>query len=199
MKTAKEYRQAAEEKMSAYSTYTVLAYFLMMVILGAATSTVFGGFLIEGPLMLGFTIFIIGVARREKPSIETLFKGFENFVNAMLVGIIQMVLIFLWSLLFLIPGIIKAYAYQMSYFILNEEPTIDPMAALKKSEQMMEGHKWQLFCLHLSYIGWILLGILTAGILLFWVVPKINLATYEFYLDLKQNRNVETVPFKEIR
>jgi len=197
--TSSEFRNIADEKMSSYTTNTVLVYLLYVAILGMASGTFIGSFIIAGPLTLGLVMFLAGVSNKENPPLETLFKGFENFVNAMVVFLLQEIFVFLWSLLLIIPGIIMGYAYSMSFFILKENPTIDPMQALRKSQDMMRGHKWRLFCLHFSYIGWIILCFLTFGILFLWVGPKMMLATYEFYLNLKKTANVEEVPFKELR
>ena len=83
----------------------------------------------------------------------------EGFVidvaGNIVLGILTMIFTFLWSLLFIIPGIIKAYAYSMTTYILADNPNMKAMDALRESERMMQGHKWELFCLHLSYIGWV--------------------------------------------
>jgi uncharacterized membrane protein len=79
---------------------------------------------------------------------------------------------FLWALLLIIPGIIKAYAYSMSMYIAIKEPRVQGIEAITRSKTMMDGHKMDLFLLDLSYIGWYLLSLLTFGILLLWVVPR---------------------------
>lgn len=86
--------------------------------------------------------------------------------------------------MFLIPGIIKAYSYSMSYFVLTDHPELSANEARKRSMQLMRGKKWKLFCLQISFIGWGFLILLTLGILSFWVVPYMQTATAEFYTDL---------------
>jgi uncharacterized membrane protein len=93
----------------------------------------------------------------------------------------------LWALLFIIPGIIAQIGYSQVWFILAEDDQISPNDALKKSKKMMYGYKMQFFLLGLSFIGWLLLAILTCGIGLLWVVPYMQTANAKFYEDLKAN------------
>ena len=93
--------------------------------------------------------------------------------------------VFLWSLLFIIPGIIKAFAYALTPFLLVDCPELSALQCIKLSNQMMKGHKFDLFYLYLSFIGWILLSILTLGIGLLWLVPYMQTSTASFYLDVK--------------
>jgi uncharacterized membrane protein len=95
------------------------------------------------------------------------------------------VLIFLWSLLLFIPGIIKAIAYSEVGFILAENRTLEYKEALERSESMMQGHKMRFFELMLSFIGWFLLSILTAGIGLIFLAPYIQMTLVCFYEDIK--------------
>ncbi|HOJ44886.1 MAG TPA: DUF975 family protein [Bacilli bacterium] len=196
---AKDFRRIANEKANAQITNTVIVYLLFFALMGISTPTGIGAFILAGPATLGLTIFIIKLSKREKAEIEDVFKGFNNFVPALVLWILQQLFVFLWSLLFLIPGIIKHYAYALAFFLLEEKKELDPSEALRQSEAMMRGHKWRLFCLDVSYLGWIILSILTAGILFLWVKPKMDLAHYEFFLDLRERRKVEVVDIKEIR
>ena len=77
----------------------------------------------------------------------------------------------------------------MSYYILKDNPGMDANEARKASIEMMKGHKWQLFCLEFSFIGWIILSILTFGILTLWVGPYMETAKAAFYEELKANQN----------
>ena len=92
---------------------------------------------------------------------------------------------FLWTLLLIIPGIIKYYSYAMTKFILLDEPELKYDAAIEKSMEMMKGKKFKLFLLDLSFIGWALLCILTLGIGLVLLVPYMYTARAAFYEDLK--------------
>lgn len=93
---------------------------------------------------------------------------------------------FLWTLLLIIPGIIKSYAYSMSGFIMAENPEMTAKEARKVSEKMMAGNKWRLFCLQFSFIGWQLLCILSLGIGFLWLTPYMNAATAAFYDEISR-------------
>lgn len=92
----------------------------------------------------------------------------------------------LWTLLFIIPGIIKVYAYSMSGFILTENPEMTAKEAMNVSQKMMKGNKWRLFCLELSFIGWKILGVLSLGIGMLWVTPYYNAAIAAFYDEISR-------------
>ena len=95
------------------------------------------------------------------------------------------VFIFLWSLLLVIPGLIKSYSYAMSNFILADNPTMSANDAITASRKMMDGNKWRLFCLDFSFIGWYLLCGLTFGLLTFFVEPYHQAARAEFYESIR--------------
>lgn len=99
----------------------------------------------------------------------------------LLMGIFEV----LWTLLFIIPGLIKSFAYALTPFILVDNPELSANEAIDLSQKMMKGHKFDLFWLMLSFIGWILLAILTAGIGLFWLVPYMYTSVSAFYQDVK--------------
>lgn len=93
---------------------------------------------------------------------------------------------FLWTLLFIIPGLIKSYAYSMAGFILTENPEMTAKEAMEVSQKMMRGNKWRLFCLNLSFIGWNILGVLSLGIGMLWVNPYHNAAVAAFYDEISR-------------
>ena len=140
---------------------------------------------ITGPLMLGLVVLFSKLIKGEKAEIVDLFDGFKNFVNSFLLYILNSVFTLLWSLLFVIPGIVMSYAYSMSYYILKDNPELSANEARKKSIEMMRGNKWRLFCLDFSFIGWSLLSILTFGILMLWVTPVMQASHAAFYESLK--------------
>ena len=93
--------------------------------------------------------------------------------------------VFLWSLLLFIPGIIKSYAYALTPYILIDNPELSANQAINLSRKMMKGHKFDMFCLHLSFIGWAILNIFTLGIGMLWLMPYIATAQAAFYQDIK--------------
>lgn len=137
-----------------------------------------------GPFIFSLAYISKNVFEDIEPKIEDLFEGFKNFTKSFVIYILQMVFIILWALLLIIPGIIKIFAYSMSYYVAIDNPNLTARECIKESQRIMKGHKWELFCLHFSYIGWLFLSLFTLGILLLWVAPRIEQATYLFYLDV---------------
>ena len=124
-----------------------------------------------------------------KPSFKDAFSGFKvkygrNIGTLLLAGIKA----FLWTLLFIVPGIIKSYEYSIIPYILADDPEISSKDAFKKAKQMMKGNKWRLFKLEFSFIGWFVLCVLTLGIGTFFLIPYINAANAEFYVELKNKQ-----------
>ncbi|MBN2267966.1 MAG: DUF975 family protein [Acholeplasmataceae bacterium] len=171
--------------------------FLMTLIVGiisGASIPMIVGLLLMGPLTVGLSYALIDVVENPNGSdnYEFLFEGFkQSFVTSFLAILLIRVFTFLWSLLFIIPGIIKAFSYSMTAYIIAEDPTIDPMAAIAKSQEMMRGHKFELFMLHLSFIGWYLLGILTFGLALFFVIPYVETTVANFYVELRGKKVIK--------
>lgn len=116
----------------------------------------------------------------------TIFSGFENFGSNASLGLFKLLFCLLWSLLFIIPGIVKACGYSMAWFIKQDDSSKSWSLCLEESQQMMHGYKWQYFCLCLSFIGWYVLGILCLGIGVVFVEPYRIQAAANFYLMLKQ-------------
>ena len=143
---------------------------------------------ISGPFALGFAGYFLKRIRGEEIEIKNIFDGFENFFSSFLVMFFIGLFTALWSLLLLIPGIIKAYGYSMAYYIMHDDPGIKPLEAIKQSQIMMKGYKWKLFALQFSFIGWTLLCLLTLGVGFLWLNPYFNLSMANFYENLKINR-----------
>lgn len=207
MKRAKDFRNAAWKDMKGSWGTLALIYFLYTIILGAlgavnglnALRIVFlsilsiaasvAVLLLSGPFNLGIHISALDVSRKQPVSVGSLFEGFKSFGDSLALYILTAIFTFLWSLLLIIPGIIKMYSYSMGYFILADRPDLSGNQARKRSMYLMKGHKWQLFCLDLSFIGWYLLSLLTLGILAFWIYPYHMTARAEFYNELLVEEN----------
>lgn len=114
---------------------------------------------------------------------QALSHGFtHNYGNVILVLFLRNLFIFLWSLLLVVPGIVKAYQYRLVGYLVAEDPNLTYEAALKRSKTLMNGHKMDAFVLDLSFIGWFLLSGLTCGIVgVFWVNPYYRQTDAEFY------------------
>ena len=144
------------------------------------------------PLMVGFTNamrLLLVQGDREVPM--NMFKIAKTGYWHKVWGIFLMgVFIALWSLLFVIPGIIKTFSYAMTPYILEEHPELTANEAIDHSRAMMKGHKFDLFWLYLSFIGWGILCIFTLGIGLLWLVPYMQTAQASFYEDVKADYEV---------
>ena len=142
-------------------------------------------FIVGSAVELGYNRFNISMYESsDAPKIETLFSRFSYFGNAVSLRLLMFVKTLLWTLLFVIPGIIAAYRYSMAPYIMAEHPDLSAMEAIEQSKQMMSVNKWRLFCLQLSFIGWYLLAALTAGIGGIFLAPYVKAAYTAFYLDL---------------
>ena len=160
---------------------------LLYSILSTALAYTFvGSLLLSGVLMIGLASATLALLRTGDTRAEYLFDGFKaNLTNALIASVLYNVFIVLWSLLFVIPGIVKSYSYAMTFYILRDNPDMPASDAITESRRMMDGNKFRLFCLHLSFFGWILLCILTLGILTLFVVPYMQTAQAAFYESLK--------------
>jgi uncharacterized membrane protein len=113
------------------------------------------------------------VAGKESDLKDTLLMGFkENYVRNLFLYFLQNLFIFLWALLLIVPGVVKSYAYSMAFYLTHREPGIEAQAAIKKSMELTNGKKMQMFMLDLSYLPAYFLGIFTFGIYWLWVYPK---------------------------
>lgn len=139
---------------------------------------------IIGPLSLGISIFSLTISRNEIPMFSQLFDGFEHFGMALGAYLLQSLFILLWSLLLIIPGIIAALSYSLTFFIIADNETIGPIDAIAKSKELMIGNKWKLFCLNFRFLGWALLSVLTFGIGFFWLMPYMAVSYANFYDDV---------------
>lgn len=117
--------------------------------------------------------------------IEQLFDGYKDFLRIMGTMLLKEVYIVLWTLLLIVPGVIKAISYSQTQFVLKDCPELSYNEAIERSMAMMEGHKMQYFLLSLSFFGWIVLAIISCGILSLWVNPYISATNAHFYEYVK--------------
>ena len=186
MLRASDFRAQARASLTGNWGVAILTYLIAAVILGATGSTFVGTILLLGPMTVGLAVVYLMIVRRRKAEIVNVFDGFKSFVNALVGGLLYTVFLCLWALLFIIPAIIKSYSYAMTFYIMADHPEMDGNTAITESRKMMNGNKWRLFCLDFSFIGWIILSILTFGILeIVYVGPYMNAAHAAFYQSLK--------------
>jgi len=148
----------------------------------------FIGIIISSYVAYSVLIMFIDITHNQQPDLEkTLLIGIkEQPLKAPLLFVVVSIFTALWTLLFIIPGIVKAYAYTLTTYILIQEKDIQTMDAIRSSQQRMNGKKMQLFLLDLSYIGWYVLSLFTLGILLIWIVPRHQTARTLFIIDAYQ-------------
>ena len=145
-------------------------------------------------LNVGASLYHLGIRRGEEMPYITLFDGFAFAGKIILLSIVQYIFVFLWSLLFVIPGIVAAYRYRFAMLNLCENPEIGIMEAINMSKEQTKGFKWQLFVLDLSFNGWSLLASLTLGILYIWLAPYIAQSNIAFFQEIKQIKGVGFFP-----
>ena len=145
-------------------------------------------------LNAGYARYHLGIRRGEEMPYETLFDGFSFAGKLILLSIVQYLFIFLWSLLFVIPGIIAAYRYRFAVYNLCEDPEMGVMDAINMSKAQTNGFKWQLFALDWSFIGWILLCGLTLGILYIWIQPYIFQTDIGYFQQIKSVKGIGWTP-----
>jgi len=121
--------------------------------------------LVTGAFTLGITLFFLAVFRRQQAGVADVFLGFENFGKALGLLLFQGLFIFLWMLLFIVPGIIASIRYSQAFFIMADDPNKSIRQCMNESKMMMKGNKSKYFCLSLSFIGWMILAVLPGSII----------------------------------
>ncbi|MBR4339379.1 MAG: DUF975 family protein [Bacteroidales bacterium] len=144
------------------------------------------------PMSYSYMLLFLDFIRGEKEKIVgKMFGFFKDYGRSFGIMFMVYLYIFLWSLLLVIPGLIKALAYSMSYYISKDHPEYSIDECIEASKRMMDGHKWELFVLYLSFIGWILLSILTLGIGFLWLAPYMDTTIAHYYEELKAEQPAE--------
>jgi len=144
-------------------------------------------FIISCAVSVGYSQFNIDLIDGCKPKVKTLFSCFSQTKTAVCANILMSLRVFFGMLLFFVPGIIMLYSYSMVNYVIAENPDLTAREALKESKRIMKGNKWRLFCLELSFFGWMLLSLITFGIALVYVAPYQQAALAAFYNEAKEN------------
>jgi len=137
----------------------------------------------EGVLAFGGSVIAIAAMRGGATAFQAL-SGFRWPFRTAGLGFLRMLLVFLWSLLLVVPGIRAAYSYRMAFYLLADHPDWAPGQAIAESKRLMHGHRWRLFCLDVSFLGWFLLVGVTRGLAGIFVMPYFATANAAFYEDL---------------
>ena len=157
------------------ATFIILAAVVMAVVY----------FILGSVVGVGYSRFNLDLVDRQKePEIGTLFGYFKFWKTTAAASFLQGLYVFLWSLLFIIPGIVAGYSYAMTDYILAEHPELTAGEAIEQSKAMMYGNRFRLFCLQFSFVCWDLLCALTLGIGSLWLRPYKQAAEAAFYRDI---------------
>lgn len=192
-----ELKASAKKQLQGKYRDSIILIVLMALISYASTLVggLFGIFapiaamVVSGLIGFGYTSFFLKISRGETPTYKELFARTDLLVSYILITLLVGVLTFLWSLLFIIPGIIASLAYSMVYFVALDHPELSASETLKKSKQIMNGHKLDYFILNLSFIGWAILAAFTFGLLYLWLIPYMQVTYANFYNSIKHKSN----------
>jgi uncharacterized membrane protein len=194
-------RRNVRAQLKGHWTNVVLCTLVMLIIAGVC-SAVSGAsqdapllgivgtaltLLIATPLGFGYSVALLRHMHGEPDDdlVTRPFMAFKDSGRYLGTSLLMVVYIFLWMLLFIIPGIIKGYSYAMTPYIMDEHPEFSADECIEASKKMMAGYKWKLFLLDLGFIGWLILCVLTLGILTLWVQPWMECSHVKFYDELK--------------
>ncbi|MHC9160383.1 DUF975 family protein [Exiguobacterium profundum] len=144
------------------------------------------------PLTIGWSWLALGVSREKGASLSTMFKPFQTrYFKHVITFFVMSLFIVLWTLLLIVPGIIKAFSYSLTPYILRDQPELSALESITESRRLMDGHKMEAFMLVLSFFGWFLVGILTLGIGFFFIGPYFS-TTYATFYDSIRDKQVDS-------
>ena len=180
-------REALEGKWGLGIGTTVVFMLVMITINLIPVAGWLISILISGSISIGLASFALSLSRKHNAMLMQLFSGFQKFGVGLGAYLLKAIFIVLWLLLLIVPGIIAALSYSMTYFIIAENDSIGPLEAITKSKEMMRGNKWKFFGLGFRFLGWGLLCILTLGIGFLWLFPYMFVSYAQFYDDIKED------------
>lgn len=194
MVNRKEIKKLAKEQINNKLGPIFICLIIIYVLIYLSSFLIIGPLLLQAVFSLSMAMIWLNIAKGGTPEIQNIFDGFKDkgFERSIILYLLMYIRVLLWTLLFIIPGIIKAYSYSMSYYILAENKDMTPIEALKESERIMKGHKFDLFVLDLSFILWELLIPLTFGLILVYLIPYQEMARINFYNSIKNKEENNT-------
>ena len=149
-------------------------------------------FVLGSVIEAGYARYNMDIVDRTEAKIETLFTYFYNWKTTAATRFLKTLYCFLWSLLFIIPGIIASYSYAMTGYILADHPELTASEAIERSKELMSGNRFRLFCLHFSFIGWAILCAFTMGIGNLWLNPYRQASVAAFYREISGTERMES-------
>lgn len=187
-----DFEMALEEIFSDPEFVTMfLTIFGIAMVVASVFSIIY--MIIGGAVGIGYSKFNLDLMDGNEARVGTLFDYFNEWKKGFVARLLRFVYIFLWSLLFVIPGIMASYSYVMVHYVMAENPDLTAREALRESKEIMRGNRWRLFCLLFSFIGWDILGALTLGIGYLWINPYREAAIAAFYRDITGTDNKDQI------
>ena len=147
-------------------------------------------FVIGSVVAVGYAQFNLAQVDGETPGLNQLFAHFSNWKTTVVCRFLRGLYVFLWTLLFVIPGIVAEFSYAMTDYILAEHPELTASEAIERSKDMMRGNRFRLFCLEFSFIGWGILCAFTLGIGNLWLTPYKQAAKAAFYREVSGTERI---------
>ena len=175
----------AKAQLSGKWVNVAIGSLIYLVLMGVAGSTYLLELIIYGPLTFGYILYLACNIDTGVNNFNLLFKGFERFGDTLVAGLLYSLAVGLGICLLIVPGIIVACGLSMTFYIMVDDQNVSGIDALQRSWILMQGHKWDFFCLQLRFFGWILLSILTCGIGFILLQPYMVAANQNFYRKLR--------------
>ena len=166
--------------------FGLIVCFILSTLTSMATTFIIG-ILVVGPFTFAQTYMFMALARgKQKFDIMDISQGFANgqFLRTTLLLLLRGVLVFAWSLLFIVPGVIKSYSYRLAFYVAADHPDLTVSECLAESARLMRGHKWRAFCMDFVMFLWSLVGSCVCGLGTLWVAPYREASMAAFYEDL---------------
>ena len=200
MSSLKSFRDAGWAQLNGNwgkAAVVTFVYIALSAVISTLESTLWNGslftYLFIIPVAYSYNVLFLDNLRTGKElEVKSIFDGFNDYTRVLGTYLLVYIYTILWTLLLIIPGIIKSLSYSMVPFVLKDNPELSFNAAIERSMAMMEGHKWEYFCLILTFIGWFLLIIITAGIASLWVTPYMSATFANYYEAVKAEYETKT-------
>ena len=200
MSSLKSFRDAGWAQLNGNwgkAAVVTFVYIALSAVISTLESTLWNAslftYLFIIPVAYSYNVLFLDNLRTGKElEVKSIFDGFNDYTRVLGTYLLVYIYTILWTLLLIIPGIIKSLSYSMVPFVLKDNPELSFNAAIERSMAMMAGHKWEYFCLILTFIGWFLLIIITAGIASLWVTPYMSATFANYYEAVKAEYETKT-------
>ncbi|MDD7735877.1 MAG: DUF975 family protein [Bacilli bacterium] len=183
----KEIKEQAKKNLNGKWGGAIIIFLIYLVITAGISATGIGILFSSVLTIAMLNAFLKGRSQNDYNPSDMFEPLNYNLTNKILLSIIKNIYIFLWTLLFIVPGIVKTYAYALSEYLSIRHPDWEYKKCLQESQNMMKGHKFELFMLQLSFLGWDLLSVFTLGILQLYIAPYKFASLAIYYEQLEQN------------